>query len=185
CSRPGNPYRRERRRRCECELILLAQLEQREERDGDLRAREPQHLLVEVEQRAATKQRPPALEELRDRRKRKPHVRGGGRRRLDREQTHRRCQRQRVLGCNSRFRPGGRERRRTQPEEARLHEPLPEPDRRLLRPPVLGEPARELLCRLLRLELAELGLLLGEETAGLQLEQRRDQDEELTACVEV
>ena len=55
----------------------------------------------------------------------------------------------------------------------------------LLRAAVLGEPARQLLGRLLGLELGELGLLVGEERARLQLEQRRDQDEELAARVEV
>ena len=51
--------------------------------------------------------------------------------------------------------------------------------------PVLGEPARQLLGRLLGLELDELGLLVREEPARLQLEQRRDEDEELAAGVEV
>ena len=81
----------------------------------------------------------------------------------------------------------GRERRRAEPEEAvaLAGEPLREPGGRLLHPPVLGEPARELLGRLLRLEVGELGLLVGEERARLQLEQRRDQDEELAAGLEV
>ena len=56
---------------------------------------------------------------------------------------------------------------------------------RLLHPAVLGEPARELFGGLLRLELGELGLLVREERARLQLEQRRDQDEELAAGLEI
>ena len=64
-------------------------------------------------------------------------------------------------------------------------EPLGEPGAGLLRAPVLGQAPRELLGGLLGLELGELGLLVGKEPARLQLEQRRDQDEELAARVEV
>ena len=64
-------------------------------------------------------------------------------------------------------------------------EPLAEPAGRVLHPPVLGEPPRELLGRGLRLELGELGRLLREEAARLQLEQRGDEDEELAARLEV
>src|SRR5262249_4956261 len=80
-----------------------------------------------------------------------------------------------------------RERRRAEPEEAVLLalEPLGQPRRRLLRAPVLREPPRQLLGRLLGLELRELGLLVREEPARLQLEQRRDQHEELAARLEV
>ena len=67
----------------------------------------------------------------------------------------------------------------------RCVEPLAQELRRLLRAPVLGEPARELLRGLLRLELRELGVLLREHRARLQLEQRADQDQELAARVEV
>ena len=83
--------------------------------------------------------------------------------------------------------PGRRERGRAEPEEpvARGLEPLGEPGRGLLRAPVLGEAPRELLGGHLRLELGELGVLVGEQPARLQLEQRRDQDEELAARVEV
>ena len=56
---------------------------------------------------------------------------------------------------------------------------------RLLDPPVLREPPRQLLGRLLRLELGELGLLVREQPARLQLEQRGDEHEELAAGVEV
>jgi len=57
--------------------------------------------------------------------------------------------------------------------------------RGLLHAPVLGQAPRELLGGLLGLELGQLRVLLGEERAGLQLEQRRDEDEELAARVEV
>src|SRR5207245_3226608 len=63
-------------------------------------------------------------------------------------------------------------------------EPLAQPRRRLLHPPVLGQPPSELLRRRLRLELRELGRLLREQPARLQLEQRRDEDEELAARVQ-
>ena len=64
-------------------------------------------------------------------------------------------------------------------------QPLGEPPGRLLHPAVLGEPPRQLLGGLLRLELGQLRLLVGEERARLQLQQRRDQDEELAARLEV
>ena len=64
-------------------------------------------------------------------------------------------------------------------------EPLEQPGGGLLHAPVLGEPARELLRGLLGLELVELGGLVGEERARLELEQRRDEDEELAARLEV
>ena len=69
-----------------------------------------------------------------------------------------------------------RERRRAEPEEAvaRLGQPLAQPGGGLLHAPVLGQPPRELLGGLLRLELGELVALLGEEVARLQLEQRGD-----------
>ena len=64
-------------------------------------------------------------------------------------------------------------------------EPLCEPCRPVLGPAVLGEPPRQLLGGRLGLELGELGVLLREEAARLQLEQRGDEDEELAAGVEV
>ena len=81
----------------------------------------------------------------------------------------------------------GGERRRTEAEVAVAlgGEPLAQPAGGLLHAPVLGEPPRELLGRLLRLEIGELGLLLGEQVACLQLEQRGDEDEELAARIEV
>jgi hypothetical protein len=79
------------------------------------------------------------------------------------------------------------QRRRAEPPEqvAPLVQPLLQELRGLLRAAVLGEPASELLGRLLRLQLRELGLLLREHRTRLQLEQRRDQDQELAAGVEV
>ena len=80
-----------------------------------------------------------------------------------------------------------RERRGPEPEEAVALglQPLGQPGRGLLRAPVLGEPARQLLGRLLGLELRQLGLLVREEPARLQLQQRRDEHEELAARLEV
>ena len=80
-----------------------------------------------------------------------------------------------------------RERRRAEAEEALalVREPLAQPAGRLLHPAVLGEPPGELLGGLLRLEVGELGLLLGEEVPRLDLEQRGDEHEELAARVEI
>jgi hypothetical protein len=64
-------------------------------------------------------------------------------------------------------------------------QPLLQELRGLLRAAVFGEPASELLGRLLRLQLRELRLLLREHRARLQLKQRRDQDQELAAGLEV
>ena len=107
-------------------------------------------------------------------------------RRRRREQAQRRGELLRVLRRELPLRTR-RERRRADAEVAvaLAGQPLGEPDGRLLHPAVLGEPARELLGRLLGLELGELRLLVREERASLQLEQRRDQDEELAARLEV
>ncbi len=64
-------------------------------------------------------------------------------------------------------------------------EPFAHPRGGLLHASVLGEAARELLGGLLGLQLGELCALLGEELACLDLEQRRDEHEELAAGVEV
>ena len=90
--------------------------------------------------------------------------------------------------CGASRRAGSRrERRRPEPEEpvALVGEPLREPLRGLLDPPVLLEPPRQLLGGLLGLELVELVVLLREEAARLQLEQGRDEDEELAARLQV
>ena len=80
-----------------------------------------------------------------------------------------------------------RERRRAEAEVevAPFFEAPAQKLRRLLGAPVLGEAPGELLGGLLGLELGELGLLLREHRARLQLEQRGDEDEELAAGVEV
>ena len=70
-------------------------------------------------------------------------------------------------------------------EVAALVEAPAQPVRGLLRAAVLGEAARQLLGGLLGLELGELGVLVREHRARLQLEQRADQDQELAAGVEV
>ena len=102
------------------------------------------------------------------------------------EQTERRRELLGVLGCEFPLRTG-RERGRADPEVAvaLAGQPLAQPRGRLLHPAVLGEPPRELLGRLLRFELGELGLLVREERAGLQLQQRRDQDQKLAACLQI
>ena len=106
--------------------------------------------------------------------------------RILREQAKRAGQR---LGILRRERRLGlrRERSRAEPEEAvaLVGQTLAEPGGSLLGAPVLGEPARELLRGLFGIELGELGFLLREERARLQLEQRRDEDEELAARLEV
>ena len=143
-------------------------------------------LRVEVEAAAAAQHGAEALEELRDGREAQRHVRERDLRRRLGEQPQRRGELLGVLRRELPLRPR-RERRRADAEVAvaLAGEPLGEPAGRLLHPAVLGEPPRELLGRLLRLELGELRLLVGEERARLQLEQRRDQDEELAARLEV
>ena len=68
---------------------------------------------------------------------------------------------------------------------ALLVEPVDEPRRRLLDAAVLGQATGELGRGFGRVEILEIRLLAGEQRAGLQLQQRRDQDEELAAGVEV
>ena len=170
------------------DLALLAQLEQGEEGDRDLDARDM-----------------PATSWSKSKRRRwRSSARKRSRNSADRREAQRHVRERRRCGgstasarsaaasdsasCGASFALRLRgERRRAEAEEpvARLAQPLGEPARGLLHPAVLGEPARELLGRLLRAELGELGLLVGEERAGLQLEQRRDQDEELAARLEV
>ena len=107
-------------------------------------------------------------------------------RRLDGQRAHRLDQPQRLLACEPALGLGC-ERRRPDPEVALplCFEPLAQPGRGVLHAAVLGEAPGELLGGLLRLELGELGLLVGEQVARLELEQRGDQDEELAADVEV
>ena len=143
--------------------------------------------MVEVEARAAPSSGAEALEELRHRREAEGHVRDRDRRRLDREQ---RAAPPRA-GPAPAARAGAPAAARAAPgrggrsgRDSAASRSASQPAR-LLRAPVLGQPPRELLGRLLGLELGQLGLLLGEERARLQLEQRRDEDEELAAGVEV
>ena len=106
--------------------------------------------------------------------------------RLGRQRAHCDHQRLRLLGRDPPL--GARsERRRAEPEEAVLLalQPLAEPAGRLLHPAELLEPAGELLRRLLRIEVAELDLLVREQLSCLQLEERPDQHEELPAGVQV
>src|SRR6185436_9666196 len=72
------------------------------------------------------------------------------------------------------------ERRRAAPEVTVVLglEPLEQPPR-LLDPAELLQPTGQLLRRLLRVEVGELDLLLREELARLQLQQRADEHEEL------
>ena len=106
-------------------------------------------------------------------------------RRLLREQPQHRGERLRLLRGEFPLRPR-RERRRPEPEEpvALGCEPLGQPPGRVLHAAVLLEAPRELLRGLLGLELGEVGVLR-EQAARLQLEQRSDQHEELTADLEV
>ena len=107
-------------------------------------------------------------------------------RRLGRQ--HPQCRRQllRLLRRQPPLHPG-RERSRAETEEpvALPLQPFRQPLRRLLRAPVLRQPACQLFGGLLRLELRELRLLVREEATRLQLEQRGDEDEELAACLEL
>src|SRR5690242_4852546 len=107
-------------------------------------------------------------------------MREGYVRRILCEQTEHPSQRLRVLRRQRRL-DLRCERRRAEAEEAVAlgGQPLAQPGGRLLGAPVLGEPPRELLRGLLRLELRELGRLVREQRARLQLEKRRDEDEEL------
>src|SRR5207249_11897637 len=126
------------------------------------------------------------LQEQRDRGKAQRHMPEGYRRRLGREQPKRRTEPFRILRSEPAL-DTRRERRGTKPEVARglAVETLAQPRRRLLHAPVVGETARQLLSRLLRLELRQLELLLREEAARLQLQERRDEHEELAAGVEI
>ena len=108
----------------------------------------------------------PALEELRDRREAQRHVRGR-RLRAARPPAARSAaascsgilRRELALRLRARAAPGrgGRSGRGARSSRSRSQRG------RLLRAPVLGEPPRELLGRLLGLELGELGVLVGEE----------------------
>ena len=164
----------------------LAQLEQCQERDRLLDPRQLGRLLVEVEAPAPPQERAEALEELHDRREAEAHVgeRDVGRRRRERAERSR----ERLRRLRRDLRLGrGRERRRAEAEVAVVlrRQPVEQPAGRLLDLPELLEPPGELLGRLVRVEVGEVDLLLGEELARLQLEQRADEHEELPARVEI
>ena len=108
------------------------------------------------------------------------------RRRLGREQAHTFASASGSCGASCRSGSGASGAGPSRKKRSRSDdEPLREPGRRLLHPPVLGQPPRQLLGRLLGLELGELGVLPLEQPARLQLQQRGHQDEELPAGVEV
>ena len=90
-----------------------------------------------------------------------------------------------ILGAAARRRRRERGRPDAEVAVALAGEALREPGGRLLHAAVLGQAPRELLRRLLGLELGELRLLVREQRARLQLEQRRDQHEELAAGLEI
>ncbi len=168
------------------DLAGLAQLEEREERHGLLDAGEPLDLGVEVEDAPAAEQRTEAFEELRHRREAKRHVAERHGRWRDRERTQRRAERFGILRRKATL-DAWRQRSRPDAEPAILlgAEALDEPGGSLLHAPVLREPSGELLRGLLWLELTELGGLVGEQRARLELEQRRHEDEELTARLQI
>src|SRR6185312_1999031 len=108
------------------------------------------------------------------------------RRRLGRKQAQRGAEALRLLLSELPLHTR-RQRSGAEPEEPLRFsvEPLREPRRRLLHPAVVGQAPSQLLGGLLRLELRELQRFLRKEAASLQLQESRDQDEELPTCVKV
>ena len=165
---------------------MLAQFEQREEGDRDFDAGHPVDFLVEVEQTPSLQQRAEALDEERDRWEAKRHVRERDLWRLGGKATQRLgepdCFLRRELPLRRR-----REGRGAETEEAvtGLVQSLGKPRGGLLHASVLGQATRELLRGLLRPEVGKLGFLLREEDPCLQLQQRRNKDEELSAGLEI
>ena len=141
--------------------------------------------MIEVEPLPASEHRAKPIQELRHGRKAKLEMRQRDFRRLSREHEQRRRQRRGILLPDPPL-AARRERSRPEPEEpiALAGQALRKPFGGSLDPPVLLEPARQLLGCLRRLQIVELGLA-GEQAARLQLEQRRDEHEELSARVEV
>ena len=92
-----NPYRGKGLRLAESDLAGLAQLEEREERDGLLDAGEALDLGVEVEDAPAAEQRAEAFEELRHRREAERHVAERHGRWRDGERTQRSAERFGIL----------------------------------------------------------------------------------------
>ena len=183
---PADPDRRERRRLLERDLARAAQLEQGQERDRLLDSRQPR--------RPPRRGRRPCAARAAHGTARGTATRAGSAARgararptaARRPAAAARPPATRAPAAPAAARPAA-QRRRPEPEEpvALTFQPLREPGRSLLRAPVLGQPARQLLRRLLGLELGELGLLVREQPTRLQLEQGRDEDEELAAGLEV
>ena len=170
----------------DAKLVELPQLEEREERRRLLQPRQPVHLLVERESPAAPKHRAESLEEPRDGRERELHVGERDLRRLGREQAKRGAELLGILRREPELRLR-RQRRRAEPEvPVRLRvEPLREPRGRRLHAPVRLEPLGQLLRRLLGAQVGEVGCSLREELAGLDLEHRAHEHEELSAGLEI
>src|SRR5437763_3498272 len=143
-------------------------------------------LRVEVEDPPPAQDGTEALQKLLHRRKAKLQVRERDRRRLRGQQAQRLRQPLRLLRSKLPFTPR-RQWCGADPEEAIAVglQPLRQPGGRLLRAPVFGEAPRQFLRRLLGLELGELSLLLWEECARLQLQQRGYEDEELAAGLQI
>src|SRR5665811_1259485 len=162
---------REGRRLVDRYLTQPAELQQSEKGDRLLDPRKLTQLVLEVETAAPGEQRAKALYELLERRIAERHV--GQRDRLGRrgEHTQGAHQRGRILRGN-RTLDWRAKRRRAKPEESvlLLLEPACKPGRRLLRAPVGSQPACQLLGRLLGLQLGQLGRLVVEEQARLQLQ---------------
>ena len=163
---PGHRDRRERGSLVETHLAGLAQLEQGDERDRLLEAREPGDLVVEAKPGAPAHERSEALEEALDRRQLERQV--GERRagRLGGEGAERGGESCRLLRCERTLRPR-RKRRRAEPEEAvgLLRQALLQPGRAGLDAPVLGEPLRQLGGCLVGIEVFEPELVFVARTA--------------------
>ena len=165
----------------------LRKLEQGEEGDGLLDPRERLDLLVEDEAAAAAKDRAEALEEERDRREGQRDVAERRRRRFRSERAQSSRQRFRLLG-SERTLGHGRERRRSEAEEAvgLGVELVLEPARGGAEAPVLGQELGELARGVVGVEVLERHLfLLREEPARFQLQERGDEDEELAVHLEI
>ena len=172
-------------------LVLVAALLELKARglfpdeQAELAELEPEEAAEELARRLA-EHRTEALDELRDGREAQRHV-------VERHPGRVCCERaQRVgehggsLRLEAALRDG-RERRRPEPEVpvALGLEAFAQPAGRLLHAAVLGQTAGELLGRLLGLELGELGLLVGEEPTGFELEQRGHEHQELPTRLEI
>src|SRR5205823_5983542 len=112
-----NSDRGEGRSLGECDLARVPQLEQRKERDRLLDPRELPDLALEVEAAAAPQHGAEPLQELRDGREAKLHVRERESRRLGRQRAQRARELRRILWRKPALRPWG-ERRGAEPEEA-------------------------------------------------------------------